>query len=174
MDRGAISIPAHAEQYSVVLLKERGRGGFLVQRRARARGIVYAGRLGLFGGRQEQGETPEACAIREVAEESGIELRTNEIAPLARLLAHDEFGNLSFGNIFLAEEIERDQMRAAMRHRCKEGAVVRLRPEDIGARWRELTSVTSYTFKAFEDLERARQPEARGLAGLVGRFMARA
>lgn len=174
MDRGALSIPAHAEQYSVVLLKERGRGGFLVQRRARARGVVYAGRLGLFGGRQEAGETPEACAIREVAEECGIELRARDLTPLAQLLAHDEFGNLSFGHIYLTEDIERDQTRAALRHRCKEGAVVVLRPEEVGGRWRELTSVTSYSFKAFGDLERAREPEERGLAGFVGRFFARA
>lgn len=156
MERGALSIPAHAEHYSVVLLKERGNGAFLVQRRARGEGIVYPGRLGLFGGRQEPGETPESCAIREVAEETGIALDPANISLLARLLAHDEFGNLSFGHIYFAEDLPRPAVEAALRHKTPEGQVLLLRRADIGARWRQLTSITSYAFMSFFDFEEAR------------------
>lgn len=169
MERGALSIPAHAEHYSVVLLKERGNGSFLVQKRSRAPGVVYPGKLGLFGGRQEPGETPEACALREVAEECGVVLNPANISLLARLLAHDEFGNLSFGHIFFAEDLARDQIRAAQRHRCHEGEVLFLRRTDIGARWRQLTSITSYAFGSFFDFEEAKGAAKGGvLASLAG------
>jgi 8-oxo-dGTP diphosphatase len=52
-------------------------GRVLVMRRAGAHG---AGTWGLPGGHQEYGETPEGTAVRETAEETGLEVR-----PTARL-----------------------------------------------------------------------------------------
>lgn len=177
MERGALSIPAHAELYSVVLMKERGNGAFLVQKRAKGEGIVYPGRLGLFGGRQEPGETPEICALREIKEETGIDLDPANISLLARLLAHDEFGNLSFGHIYFAEDLSRQQVEAALRFKTPEGQVLLLRRSDIGARWRQLTSITSYAFMSFFDFEEARGAVKPGmiasLAALVSAKVAR-
>jgi 8-oxo-dGTP pyrophosphatase MutT (NUDIX family) len=169
MDGGAFSIPAHAEQYSVVLLKESG-GAFLVQRRARRKDIVYAGRLGLFGGRQEPGETPEACAVREVEEECGLALRPSDLSLLARLLAHDEFGNLSFGHVYVADELSREQTAEARRFKSDEGRVVLLQRADIDSRWRQLTSITSYAFMSYFDYEASRRPRGGVLASFARMF----
>jgi 8-oxo-dGTP pyrophosphatase MutT (NUDIX family) len=163
MERGALSIPAHAEHYSVVLLKERGSGNFLVQRRGKGDGVVYPGRLGLFGGRQEPGESAENCALREIEEEAGLQLDPANISLLARLLAHDEFGNLSFGHIFFAEDLDRAQVNAALRHRCHEGEVLLLRRADIGARWRQLTPITGYAFGTLFDFQSTSQNPGSGI-----------
>ena len=163
MEHDAFKIPPHAIRYSVSLMRERRSGAFLIQRRAMRNGIVYPGRLGLFGGRREGDEGPEDCVIREVAEETGIILRPTELTLLARLLAFDEFGNLSFGHIYLADALNNEQIKTAFRHRCDEGEVLLLRRRDIAARWRQLTSITSYAFGAYYDLEAARRATEGGL-----------
>jgi 8-oxo-dGTP diphosphatase len=44
-------------------------GRFLLQQRDEAAGIAYPGKVGLFGGHRERGETYLECVVREVHEE---------------------------------------------------------------------------------------------------------
>ncbi|NJO33649.1 MAG: NUDIX domain-containing protein [Rhodospirillales bacterium] len=44
-------------------------GNFLLQQRDDKPGILHPGRIGLFGGHQEPGESPLECVVREVHEE---------------------------------------------------------------------------------------------------------
>lgn len=44
-------------------------GNFLFQRRDDKPGILHPGRIGMFGGHQESGESPLECVVREVHEE---------------------------------------------------------------------------------------------------------
>ena len=44
-------------------------GDFLFQRRDDKPGILHPGRIGMFGGHQEPGESPLECVVREVHEE---------------------------------------------------------------------------------------------------------
>jgi 8-oxo-dGTP diphosphatase len=50
-----------------------------------------AGTYGWAGGHLEFGETPEACAIREVAEETGLSITSDMLVPLcvSNTMAHD-------------------------------------------------------------------------------------
>ena len=166
MSGETFSIPAHAEHYSVVLMKEAD-GAFLLQRRAKGRGMLYPGRIGLFGGRREGVETPEACAVREVAEECGVKLQPASLTLLARLLAFDERGSLSFGHIFIAEDLTRTEARAARRFRSPEGRAILLPRGATGRRARGLTSIALYALSAHADLERARTPSRTGLAAIL-------
>ena len=54
-------------------------GQTLMMHRGRKPGDVHAGKWNGLGGKLEQGETPEACAIREIREESGLELRNPQL-----------------------------------------------------------------------------------------------
>ncbi|MEQ1931813.1 MAG: NUDIX domain-containing protein [Parvularculaceae bacterium] len=166
MSGDSLSIPAHTEHYSVVLLKEAG-GAFLLQRRASGKGLLYAGRIGLFGGRREGDEMPEATAVREIAEECGVALKPAKLTLLARLLAQDERGVLSLGHIYFSEDLEREAVRAALKFRSDEGKGVLLSPAGIGRRSAELTSISLYALSAFADFGKARAPaRPRGLAML--------
>ena len=149
-----LHIPPHVQHYSVVVLVAQGRNGpFLVQERAK--NVIYGGRLGLLGGRREGGESPEASALRELEEESGLDLAPGELHLFARLLAYDEKGNLSFGHIYRADPLNDYRVDLALSHKCPEGRVVLLERSDIGRNWDRLTSITSYALGAYFDLELA-------------------
>ncbi|KZY31260.1 hypothetical protein A3731_23870 [Roseovarius sp. HI0049] len=55
-------------------------GRLAVIRRDDIDGIAYPGRLDLPGGGREWGETPVACALRELHEELGLWLRPDELS----------------------------------------------------------------------------------------------
>lgn len=60
---------SHREVACAILLDVSGR--FLLQKRDDAPGIVDPGRVGLFGGHREAGETYIQCVVREIHEEIG-------------------------------------------------------------------------------------------------------
>lgn len=136
-------------------------GPFLVQRRTRARGTLYGGKIGLYGGRREGAESPEQCALREVAEECGVELAAGSLTLLARLLAYDARGHLSYGHIYYADALDGDAVKTARRFRSDEGSLVLLPEREIAQRWGELTSITGYAFRAYFDLRAALEPERK-------------
>lgn len=166
----SLSIPPHAEHYSVVLLKERDSSAFLLQKRAKGPNVLYAGKLGLYGGRREKGESSEECALREVAEESGIVLQARDLALIARLMSYDESGRLSYGQIYVVDTLTGEQVKTAFRHKCAEGSARLLKRGDIADRWSRLTSITSYSLAAYEDAERSRV--RAGGDGLIHRMAA--
>ena len=142
------SVPPHAQQYSVVLIKARCNGPFLLQRRPRAKGVLYPGRIGLFGGRREGEESPAETAIREVYEEASLSLQPGQIQLLARILAYDESGNLSFGHIFFADNLEERTLR---RLKILDGRRVLLSPRQLGRYCAQMTSITTYALQAYFD-----------------------
>ena len=64
------------DHVSIVLIAEDGR--VIIQRRDNITTIKYPGRCALPGGRVESGETPLEAAIRELREETGIEVANLE------------------------------------------------------------------------------------------------
>lgn len=142
-------------------------GPFLVQRRTRARGALYGGKIGLYGGRREGAETPEQCALREVAEECGVELAAGSLTLLARLLAYDARGHLSYGHIYYADALDGDAVKTARRFRSDEGSLVLLPEREIAQRWGELTSITGYAISVYRDIQSMLAP-SKGF----GRFFA--
>jgi len=65
----AHSVPDHQREYTVCLLFSRDLAHVLLQRKKKT---DYAGKLNGTGGKLEPGETPEACARREIKEETGL------------------------------------------------------------------------------------------------------
>src|SRR5215468_6548023 len=63
----AMMIPQHREVAAALLIDTRGR--FLLQQRDNVPGILFPGKIGLFGGHREGDETFLECAVREVHEE---------------------------------------------------------------------------------------------------------
>src|SRR4029079_9600307 len=59
----------HREFACAILIDPQGR--YLLQRRDNDPNIIYPGRIGLFGGHREGGETFLECVVREVHEETG-------------------------------------------------------------------------------------------------------
>lgn len=59
---------ADARRFAGALLFDTD-GNFLFQRRDDKPGILHPGRVGMFGGHQEPGESPLECVVREVHEE---------------------------------------------------------------------------------------------------------
>lgn len=49
-------------------------GQTLMMHRVKKEGDIHAGKWNGLGGKLEPGESPEACAVREVSEESGLEI----------------------------------------------------------------------------------------------------
>ena len=60
------------------LVYVRGHGRTLMLHRVRKANDMHAGKWNGLGGKLEQGETPEACTVREVWEESGLRIRAPE------------------------------------------------------------------------------------------------
>ena len=67
-------------------------GRTLMIHRVKKAGDIHAGRWNGLGGKLEPGEMPEACAVREVREESGLEVRGPELRGVLTFprFAHDE------------------------------------------------------------------------------------
>jgi 8-oxo-dGTP pyrophosphatase MutT (NUDIX family) len=61
-------------QRAASIIVSRSDGKVLLQKRARRRGVPFAGKWGSFGGGVEKGETPSETAKRELFEELGINL----------------------------------------------------------------------------------------------------
>nr|WP_249799799.1 MULTISPECIES: NUDIX domain-containing protein [unclassified Bradyrhizobium] len=73
------------EYSSAILIDTFGR--FLLQRRDTKAGVMYPGKISLFGGRQEAGESGLDCVVREIAEETSYSLGSERFCRLASLYA---------------------------------------------------------------------------------------
>ena len=169
---GARAAAGAREHFAAVLIKARRGGPFLVQERGAGEGALYARRFGLFGGRRESNESPEGCAVREVLEETGLELTADELVPLGRLESENEAGAPTFGHLFLAEDIEEGRLSGL---EIRQGKGVLLRRGRLARHYARLTPVAAFALGAYEDLARARRedapagPLARLGAALFGR-----
>ncbi|MBI4122968.1 MAG: NUDIX domain-containing protein [Parcubacteria group bacterium] len=65
---------------SFVLVRPDGK--ILLQKRDWKRGIWYPGRWVIPGGAREEGETPAECAVREIAEETGVRVSISDLQKL--------------------------------------------------------------------------------------------
>jgi 8-oxo-dGTP diphosphatase len=78
----------------------------LMVHRNKKPGDIHAGKWNGLGGKFELGETPEECVIREVREESGLELRAPHLCGL--LLFTNFKGNDWYVFVFTASDFSGD------------------------------------------------------------------
>ena len=93
-------------QYAGVLIKKNGILGpvyYVNIRPKKEDDKVYQSRVGLFAGKREQEELEsfEDAALRELHEETGIERDAVELKPLAMVHSWDDAYNVNIGHIYL-------------------------------------------------------------------------
>lgn len=68
--------------------------------------IHFPGMIAAFGGGAEPGETPEACALRELAEETGLQARAEDLRRLGAASTVDFRGNRIASVYFLLRHVD--------------------------------------------------------------------
>lgn len=90
------------DRFTLVLLKNEGWlwPTYFMERR-RSNDSVYPGRIGLFGGKIEAGETSRECAVREIYEETGIRIAQSDLVLLLDFKGENDRGDVNEGEIFI-------------------------------------------------------------------------
>jgi 8-oxo-dGTP pyrophosphatase MutT (NUDIX family) len=90
------------DRFTLVLLKNEGLiwPTYFMERR-RSNDSVYPGRIGLFGGKIEAGETFRECAVREIYEETGIRIAQSDLVLLLDFKGENDRGDVNEGEIFI-------------------------------------------------------------------------
>ena len=110
-------------------------GRFLLQQRDNVRGIVHPGKIGLFGGYREDGETYLQCIVREVHEELSYYLAPEKFEYLGNYDATDidpEGSTVIHGEFFVA----RSRESWSLRERFSSRSLVSFRLWSIASRRR--------------------------------------
>ena len=94
----------HREFACAVLVDALGR--LLLQRRDDVPGILYPGKIGLFGGQREPGESYLQCVVREITEEISCYLPPERFDYLTSYDFNDESAGFSaHGELFMAHNV---------------------------------------------------------------------
>ena len=81
-------------------------GEFMMQERDPRPHIRNPGKVGVFGGGAEMGETPIECAMREIYEEIGLRLPQNQLDPLGTLDKTENDGSVTACHFYLATGVD--------------------------------------------------------------------
>jgi 8-oxo-dGTP diphosphatase len=133
-------------------------GRYLFQRRDNIQGIVYPGRLSLFGGHREASETYLACIARELQEEISYPVAPERFEFLTTLDECGEVvdGDVVRGHVFLVNGIPSDKIVVT------EGSLTIVDPDALMRSLphfaRDLTPASGFGLRAF--LERSGCTEA--------------
>jgi 8-oxo-dGTP diphosphatase len=102
-------------------------GRFLLQQRDEVAGIVYPGKVGLFGGHRERDETYLECVVREVHEELSYFVPAERFEYLASLDGSDieADGGTVRAEFFITRDIPSDALVVT------EGSLLIVNPDEI-------------------------------------------
>ena len=121
------------------------RGRFLLQQRDDHPGIFYPGRIGLFGGHREGGETFLQCAVREVGEELGLSIPAERFEALGSREGPDT--EVSGGTLRLEVFVVRDVPAEALN--VTEGSLFILDPGAVATVRHKLTPGAQFALELF-------------------------
>lgn len=143
--------------YTAVLFREKGlRARFMLQKRVRPDKLYY-GRIAMFGGHREGDESPLACAVREVEEETGLRLDESELTRVAAIKAFDNRGDVAIGHLFFVDDF--DPRRLDPRKVSAEGRLVRLSEKQLARNFRRFTPITAMAILLFFEFEALNAPD---------------
>ena len=128
-------------------LVERG-DSYLLQLRPQNRRIGAAGLIGCFGGKIEQGETPQHAAWRELAEETTINVSEQDYVELGEVnvISDNNFQTIKVkGHLYKVTIDPSISIEAKPGH----GEVVSIQKDDIPARLDEMTPGTRASFEQY-------------------------
>lgn len=81
-------------------------GDFIMQERDPHPHIRNPGRVGVFGGGAEGGETPVECAMREIHEEIGLKIPQDQLDPLGILDKRENDGSITACHFYVATDVD--------------------------------------------------------------------
>lgn len=138
----------HREIASSILIDTRGR--FLLQQRDDVPGIVQPGKIGLFGGHREEGETFLQCVVREIHEETSFFIPPERFEHLVSYTG-PEFeaeGDTVRGEFFVARDVPADEVIVT------EGALLMVEPDNLALIEHKFAPSVQFAMKAFSDSRR--------------------
>ena len=106
-----MTIPQHREVAAALIIDERGR--FLLQQRDNVPGILFPGKIGLFGGHREGNETFLECVVREVHEEISFFIPPERFEHLASYRGADPYisGATLWRQLYLTTDVPVERLR---------------------------------------------------------------
>ncbi|MCG2645722.1 MULTISPECIES: NUDIX hydrolase [Bradyrhizobium] len=128
---------------AAILVDQSGR--LLLQRRDDIPGIVHPGKIALFGGRREPGETPLQCIVREVHEEISHCIPADDFEFFIGLHGPDpeKIAKDVKGEVFVARNVPSADLVIT------EGTLVVVRPSGLSGIRSEMTPMTLIAVEAF-------------------------
>jgi 8-oxo-dGTP diphosphatase len=136
-----MNAPRHREVGSAILIDTLGR--FLFQQRDDIPGILHPGKVGLFGGHRESGESYLQCVVREVLEETTYYVPPGDFAHLATYDDVDDDGGTVHGEFFVTNDIPIDRLLIT------EGALSIVKLEDISSVQSRFSPSARFALQAF-------------------------
>jgi len=138
----------HREIACAILVDTSGR--FLLQQRDNVPGIVYPGKIGLFGGHREGTETFMQCVVREIHEETSHFVPPGRFEHLTTYEGIDPEvnGGTVYGEFFVARDLPAECLVIT------EGALRIIKPDELVAIKAELTPSAQFAIRVFLKDER--------------------
>jgi 8-oxo-dGTP diphosphatase len=129
-----------------ILIDTRGR--FLLQQRGDVAGILYPGKVSLFGGHREGGETFLQCAVREIHEEISYFVPADRFEYLAGLSGGDTDaeGGFVHAEFFIVRDIPIEGLIIT------EGSLLVSHPDEIIGIEHKLTPAARFAMKALRGI----------------------
>jgi 8-oxo-dGTP pyrophosphatase MutT (NUDIX family) len=134
----------HRETASAIIIDTRGR--FLLQQRDQAPGIAQPGKIGLFGGHREPGETYLQCVVREIYEEVGYFISPDRFEHLVSYngTEFDIDGDTMTSEFFIARDIPIEKLNVT------EGSLLVVEPDKLATLEHKLAPSVRFAITALE------------------------
>jgi 8-oxo-dGTP pyrophosphatase MutT (NUDIX family) len=120
-------------------------GHYLFQRRDNIPGIAHPGKVSLFGGHREAGETYLECVVREVQEEIGYSVMPDGVEYLTSLDGAGDIvdGDPVHGEVYVLRDVPLDDLAVT------EGSLTIVDPGRLAELEPEFTPATRFAIGAF-------------------------
>lgn len=145
-----MSIFPHREVACAILIDSHGR--FLLQQRDNIPGILHPGKIGLFGGHREGGESYLQCVVREIYEEIGHFVPPGQFQYLSSYEGEEpDQGGAStlHAEFFVAEDLPVQSLVVT------EGLLLIIEPVKLITIDRQLTPDARFALRAFSQKSRS-------------------